>query len=201
LDGVESRVGKPSSEKGCGCLHRHCSPPQGKLPLYHHLFELIHSIPQFFHFLEEAVKAQTATSGRLKSKKKELINPFLIQKEPVESDEVADKQSLSTTKSDTYPVAEALRRLDLRSTSRVNLYGTCSQWAPQSHQLPGGASVGNAAGIVSFILSFAMYLLNFHHQMDNTADIDLNTPPDVQYFNFFHSKPGGANQVASDIVR
>jgi hypothetical protein len=183
-------------------LHRHRSPPQGTLPLYHHLFELIHSIQQFFQFLEEVVKAQTATSGRPKSKKKELVNPFLIQKEPVESDEVADKRSLSTTKSDAY-IAQ-LQKLYDAWTCDQHPGSICMARVLNGHHKVisyQGELVWVMQLVVSFILSFSMYLLNFRHQMDNTADVDLNTPPNVQYFKFFHSKPGGANQVASDIVR
>ncbi|KAF8528318.1 hypothetical protein JB92DRAFT_808557 [Gautieria morchelliformis] len=138
--------------------------------------------PKFFEFLEEAVKVQTGTTGKPK-KKKELVNPFLSQKEPVTS-EIPDKRALNGTKTAEYE-AQLQKLLD---------FWTCDQHAGEicmACTLNRQHKVINLQGELVWVLQL----------MAGKPGVDLNTLPNVEYFKFFHSMPGGANPAASNYVR
>ncbi|KAF8511715.1 hypothetical protein JB92DRAFT_2932612 [Gautieria morchelliformis] len=124
--------------------------------------------PKFFDFLEEAIVAHAASSkGKAKAKAKPAVNPFLPDDAAIESDWSARFQ-------------EELGKLREAWSCDQHPKSIC-----MARVLRGHHKVLNFEGELSWVLEL----------IGGTSGVDINTPPKIEYFKFFHTQDGGSAPV------
>ncbi|KAF8520983.1 hypothetical protein JB92DRAFT_2893110, partial [Gautieria morchelliformis] len=123
--------------------------------------------PKFFDFLEEAVAAHAASSkGKAKGNAKPAVNPFLPDDAAIESELVAK----------------------LGAADMAREAWSCDQHPKSIYMaraLRGHHKVLNFEGELSWVLEL----------IGGTSGVDINTPPKIEYFKFFHTQDGGSAPV------
>ncbi|KAF8508797.1 hypothetical protein JB92DRAFT_2950911 [Gautieria morchelliformis] len=123
--------------------------------------------PKFFDFLEEAVAAHAASSkGKAKGKAKPAVNPFLPDDAAIESELVAKLGAAD--------MAREAWFCDRHPKS------ICMARALRGHH-----KVLNFEGELSWVLEL----------IGGTSGVDINTPPKIEYFKFFHTQDGSSAPV------
>ncbi|KAF8480644.1 hypothetical protein JB92DRAFT_3040253 [Gautieria morchelliformis] len=135
--------------------------------------------PKFFDFLEEAVAAHAASSkGKAKGKAKPAVNPFLPDDAAIESELVAKLGAADMARSARFQ--EELGKL--REAWSCDQHPKSICMAPA---LRGNHKVLNFEGELSWVLEL----------IGGTSGMDINTPPKIEYFKFFHTQDGSSAPV------
>ncbi|KAF8510961.1 hypothetical protein JB92DRAFT_407679 [Gautieria morchelliformis] len=135
--------------------------------------------PKFFDFLEEAVAAHAASSkGKAKGRAKPAVNPFLPDDAAVESESVAKLGAADMARSARFQ--EELGKLREAWSCDQHPKSIC-----MARALRGPHKVLNFEGELSWVLEL----------IGGTSGVDINAPPKIEYFKFFHTQDGSSAPV------
>ncbi|KAF8506269.1 hypothetical protein JB92DRAFT_3122284 [Gautieria morchelliformis] len=128
---------------------------------------------------KEAVAAHAASSkGKAKGKAKPAVNPFLPDDTAIESESVAKLGAADMARSARFQ--EELGKLREAWSCDQHPKSICMARALRGHH-----KVLNFEGELSWVLEL----------IGGTSGVDINTPPKIEYFKFFHTQDGGSAPV------